>query len=133
LGEFEEAEQVFMVQLEKARELGNGLSIRINLGWLIDSLIGSNKLQKASEYLVELKQCTEEMQDEIGIAFYLKRLGQIEQKQGNIEEGNKLILSGIQKLEESGNRTYIPDFEKVLVTTPVVKQFTLWDQPSDSG
>ncbi len=131
LEEYEEAEQVFQTQLEKARELGNGLSIRINLGWLIDALIGLDKTQQAMEYLDELKQLVYKDEDDIGMAFYLKRLGQLEQKRGNIEMGNEFILRGIQKLEESGNRAYIPDFEKALIPTPIAKQFTLWDQPRD--
>jgi tetratricopeptide (TPR) repeat protein len=128
LREYECAEQVFREQIQKAQAVGNSLGTRINLGWLIDALIGSQKLQSAEEYLREFKQRSDDARDEIGEAFYYKRMGQIEQGRGQIEKGNELIQIGIQKLQETGNETYIPDFEKALIKHLVPKQLPFWDE-----
>jgi ATP/maltotriose-dependent transcriptional regulator MalT len=128
LGEYEEAERIFMMLLEKAREMRKGLSIRIELGRLIDTLIELDQLERAEELMIELKQRVEQARDEIGMAFYSKRAGQLEHKHGNVEKANELIMLGIKRLEESGNRVYIPDFERELISAPATRQFTLWDQ-----
>ncbi len=114
-GEYEKAKQIFENQIQKAKKFGNALAIQINLGWLIDALIGSHKFQEAENFIQEYKQRYTEAKDEIGEALHYKRMGQIKQGHGQVEEGNELIQTGIQKLEETGNQTYIPDFEKVII------------------
>ena len=57
------------------------------------------------------------MQDGIGIAWTLKRKGQLLKALGKIEQGNQFILAGIQKLHEVGNQDYIADFELALGPT----------------
>lgn len=125
---YEEAKQVFTKLIEKTKGVGNLLSMRINIGWLIDSLIGTNELHLAELYLAELKTMIDNSEDSIGFAFYLKRAGQIEQKRGNVDSGNQLILQGIAELERSGNRTYICDFEKAIILGPTTRQIPLWGQ-----
>lgn len=129
--EYEEAENVFARLLKRAKEQGNGLAYRIHLGWLIDALIGSNQLQKASDFLDELQRCNEEAKDEIGEAFYLKRKGQLTQRWGKVEEGNALIFRGMQRLNESGNIVYIHDFEMAVISLPVTRQLSIWDQEQE--
>jgi hypothetical protein len=52
----------------------------------------------------------------------------LEHARGNFGEGNEYIRKGIQKLKDINNVVYIPDSEKTLVSTPVQKQYTLWEQ-----
>lgn len=130
LQDYEEAEAIFRARLSREKAHGNKRSIRINMGWLVDALIGSGKLAAAEELLLEYKQLCDKDKDEIGEAFYYKRMGQIIQGHGHMEEGSGLIQIGIQKLQETGNQTYIPDFKKALIKHPVPKQFTFWDDTS---
>ena len=50
----------------------------------------------------------------IEAAWNYKHRGQIEHAHANIDEGNSIILKGIQRLEEMGEADYIPEFRSAL-------------------
>jgi ATP/maltotriose-dependent transcriptional regulator MalT len=125
--DFDAAQEIFNERLERARLVGNKLGVRISLGWLAEALIGKGALEDAEKLLDECEQLVSEAQDEIGLAFLMKRKGQLELARGNIENGNGLILEGIAKLKDSKHTRYIPDFEKAVITELAPKQFKLWE------
>lgn len=127
------AEKIFRERLARARSIGNSLGIRISLGWLAEALIGIGNLAEAEQLLSECLQRSEEGQDDIGIAWVLKRKGQLEHARGSYEEGNALIQQGIEKLRTINNVIYIPDFEKALVSTPVPKHYTFRNPEGKHG
>ncbi len=116
-GDFITANNIFKEGLERARSINNSLAIRINLGWLADSLIGLNRLDEAEQHLNECNQISSNAEDYIGIAWVLKRKGQLEQAKGNITKGNDLIYQGIRKLEEMNDIRYLDDFRKAIKET----------------
>jgi tetratricopeptide (TPR) repeat protein len=117
-GDYQRAEGIFRKLLRIARRVGNSRGIRITVGWLAEALIGLGKYQEAESLLEEADQRSQEARDGIGFAWTLRRRGLLEHARGNIEIGNRLILTGIQKLKEIGNVDYLPDFEKALRDTP---------------
>jgi hypothetical protein len=77
------------------------------------------KLDEAKPYLDEVDSRSLNTADGIGIACTMHRKGLFLKNQGNIEEGDKLILQGIEKLREIGSEVYIQDFERDLEPTQV--------------
>lgn len=110
-----EAEDYLRKALDRARQIRNLRGVRIGLTRLIEILIRRQKHDEAEELLAESEQRNQEAQDRIGIAWNLKHRGQIEQARGNVEDGNNIILQGIQHLEQMGDEDYIPEFRSALM------------------
>jgi len=116
-GEFEEAEQLFRERLEDERRGGTSRGIRITVGQLAEALIGLARYQEAEPLLEEAEKLSREANDGIGIAWGLRRRGLLEHAKGHTDIGNRLIREGIEQLKETGNKDYLPDFEKALRDT----------------
>ncbi len=110
-----EAEDYLRESLDRAYQIRNFRGVRIGLTRLIEILIRRQKHDEAQGLLAESEQRNQEAQDKIGVAWNLKHRGQIEQARGNIEDGNNIILQGIQQLEQMGDEDYIPEFRSALM------------------
>lgn len=127
------AEKIFRKLLEKPRPIRNSRGIRIKLGWLAEALIGVGNLDEAELLLSECTQLSEEVQDDIGSAWVLKRKGQLEHALGHNAKGDELIQMGIEMLEKNNRVNYIGDFEKALRFTSVRNKTTLRNNEGKSG
>ena len=115
LGHYQEAEQIFRERLRRAKSANDSFATRVTLGWLAETLIHLEELDEAEDLLSECFQRSEEANDLVGIAWTLKRKGMLEHAKGNVKVGNGLILQGIGKLEQVGNKTYLDDFRNALM------------------
>jgi tetratricopeptide (TPR) repeat protein len=126
-GDFPTAAAIFTERLAKARQYGNQTSVRITLGWLAEAQIGLGQLAEAAANLDKCERLNQALDDPIGIAWTLRRRGQLEHARGHYAEGNRLIEAGMDVLRQANNVDYLPDFAAVLVKEPFPGQLKLWE------
>lgn len=113
-GEYSQAEPLFRQGLFLARKYAIGQGIRICMGQLAEVLIHKGEFSEAKQLLDDSEELCIQVEDGIALAWTISRKGLLLKAQGYKEQGNQIILSGIQKLREMGNEDYIADFENFL-------------------
>ena len=114
-GDLVESERLFRECLERARRLNNGLAIRVDMGQLAEALIAQGKYEESDTILDELETLCRRAEDGLGLAWLDRRRGLLLKAMGQREEGNRLVVQGIERLHALGNKVYLEDFNNALM------------------
>jgi len=113
MGQIPEAEKLLRKALQLARELNNGRGIRIELTRLISALLHLSDMKEIDTLLEESHRLNKVANDEIGLAWGDKFIGQLLCRRGETEKGKAYIRQGLERIRSSFPE-HVPEFERAL-------------------